>query len=594
MPKERENSEIQNKKDKLEDYAAEIKEIKSAREVVQLMAKTTSQMKIFASDHVNISRFTDELFGKLKTFLKKHRSFELGVREFSFSYKGKTVYTDKQIKKSIPFLFYKDGVQSLFFYKDLSKDEFLDFLEIIKKEANLPAEESDIVISLWEKEFVNIHYSASDEFLENKIGIGMKSLEYTYDPNSFSEGKIELDEEDRKALEEAILSEEIALDKDSPVSGDLELTEDGMAPLSYALDEAEIKRLEDMLENNRSITAEEELISLIMEMLYLETRPAPFADVVDALNQCHSQLLEKENYALAVHLLESVIEFKNTLSYQGDTRHKALKTFLDRTASSESLAALQKYITEDQLLAPETLLEYLDILGPKSIPVLSSLYEHDTRPHYREKVLEILKKQGRADIQSLMNVVQDDKPDLAKAIISLLNDVNGKKSIQQLATFVHYTNKDIKVEVVKALGKHVDLTANKILLAFLKDDDVEMRIQAARSCQHICDKSLRDHILNTVKSKTFKKLTDEEIQAYLELLGRSQTEQAYQTLRSFLKKVGLMAGLRKKEMGLNAIAALESLGTSEARVILEEGTRMHNRSIKMACEKSLQNLTHRH
>ncbi|MFC2164794.1 HEAT repeat domain-containing protein [Acidobacteriota bacterium] len=594
MPKDIKNPTIQNKKEELEDYASDIKEIKGAREIVQLIAKTTSQMKIFASDHVNISRFTDELFVKLKVFLEKHRKFDLGVQEFSFTYGGKTVYTDKQIKKSIPFLFYKDGVQSLLFYKDLTKDEFLDFLGIIKKEANLPAEESDIVIALWEKDFANISYFASDEFLESKIGIGMESKEYTYDPDSLVKGKIELDEEDKKALGDAILSEELASEKDDQIKGDLELTEDGMTPLSYALDKAEIKKLEDMLERNRSITTEEELVALIMEMLYLEKRVEPFTDIVDALHQCHNQLLEKENYPLIVHLIQSVIAFKDILVSQEDVRHSVLKTFLDNITSSETLADLQKYITEDQLLAPESLLEYLNILGPKSIPVLSHLYEYDKRPHYRKKVLEVLKKHGSVDIQGLMNVVQDEKPDLARAIISVLREVNGKRSIQHLATFVNYNNSDIRAEAVKALGTYVDMTANKILLAFLKDDDVEMRIQAAQSCQHVCDKALRDHILNTVKSKAFKRKSDEEIQAFLELLGRSQTEQAYQTLRSFLKKAGIITSNKVKEMSLSTVFALESLGTSEARVILEEGTRMHNKRIKHACEKSLQNLTRRH
>jgi HEAT repeat protein len=331
-----------------------------------------------------------------------------------------------------------------------------------------------------------------------------------------------------------------------------------------------------------------------MEMLYLESRLTPFKDIVDALHHCHNQLLEKEHYPLAVHLLQSVIEFKDILSKQEDSRHSALNAFLDNITSTESLAELQKYITEDLFLAPESLLDYLDILGPKSIPALSHLYEHDKRPHFRKKALEILKKQGSIDVQSLMNVVQDEKPDLAKAIISVLGEVNGKKSIQHLATFVNYNNKVIKTEAIRALGKHVDMTANKILLAFLKDDDVEMRIQAARSCQHVCDKSLRDHIITTVKSKAFRRRSDEEIQVFLELLGRSQTEQSYQTLRSFLKKAGIIASARVKEMSLSAITALESLGTSEARVILEEGTRMHNRGVKQACEKSLKNLTHSH
>ena len=161
-----------------------------------------------------------------------------------------------------------------------------------------------------------------------------------------------------------------------------------------------------------------------------------------------------------------------------------------------------------------------------------------------------------------------------------------------LAAIILY-NRNIKEEAIKALGTYVDITANKILLAFLKDDDVEMRIRAAQSCQHICDKTLRDHILDTVKSKTFKRKSKEEIQAFLELLGRCQTDQAYQTLRSFLKKTRIIATSTVKQMRLSAVSALESLGTSDARVILEEGTRMHNRSINQACEKSLQNLTRR-
>lgn len=594
MPEDIKNPGIDDKNEKFKDFAADIEQIKDVSEIVRLLGKTASQMKLYASDHVSLSKFTDELFNKLDEFLKKHGKLELGVQKSSFTYGKKTVYSEKQLKESLPFLFYKDGVHSLLFYKDLTLDEFLDFLEIIKKEVNLCPEESDVVLSLWAKDFANIRYFVSNEFLGSKIGIGMKPKEYTYDSDSLIKGKIELDDEDKKALEDAILSEELASEKDDQIGGNFEITEEGMTPLSYALDKAEIEKLEDMLEKNRSITAEEELVALIMEMLYLEKRPEPFRDVVDALNQCHDQLLEKENYSLAVHLIHSVIEFIDILSSQKDSRYSSLRTFLDSVTSSETLSDLKKYITEDQILAPESLLDYLNILGPKSIPVLSHLYEHDKRPDYRKKVLKVLKKLGSADLQGLMNVVQNEKPDLAKAIISVLSEVNGKRSIQHLATFINYSNRDIKAEAIKALGKYIDMTANRLLLTFLKDDDVKLRVQAAQSCQHICDKNLRDHIFNTVKSKTFKKKSEEEILAFLELLGRTQTDQAYQTLRSFLKKARIIASGKMKEMSLSTVSALESLGTSEARVILEEGTRMHNRSIKQACQKSLRNLTQRH
>lgn len=163
--------------------------INTVKEILHQLTKTFSQLKIFSSDHPNIKKFTDLLYSKLHLFLVKHWKLQLGVEEFSFTFEEKPVFTETQINKSLPFLFYKDGIRMLFFYQGLKKEELIDFLEIIKKNSSLPAEESDVVISLWEKDLANIRYYAPYEFLETKIGEEREILTYQVDKKNLIEEK---------------------------------------------------------------------------------------------------------------------------------------------------------------------------------------------------------------------------------------------------------------------------------------------------------------------------------------------------------------------------------------------------------------------
>jgi HEAT repeat protein len=583
-----------SKTEKKEDLGADIRKTKKVREIVQLLAKTSSQMKIFASDHSNIQKFADELYGKMNDYLEKHWKLEIGVKEFEFTFQEKSIYTDDQIKRSLPFLFFKDGVQALFFYKGLGKEEFVNFLDIIKRESALPAEESDIVISLWEKDFTNIRYAASDEFLESKIGVGMESLEYRVDLASLTTGKIELTPADKEALARITGSGTAASDSNNRTrEASAEITEEDITAFSHSLSDEEIEVLEEMLDSNRRITVEDELIALIMEMLYLEEREEPFAETIKALGQCHDELLEKGNYSRAKELLYLVLELKNTLTSKSDPRVNAMDSFLERIKNDEAIARLQKNVQEEDISNTRALLEYLRILGSVSIPVISQLYDLEYSPQIRTDMINILKELGTEDTLSLMRIAQDDKPGITKAIISVVSDSDDRRAIQHLAAFINYKNKSIKFEAIRALGKHNDETANRILMAFLKDEEEEIRVLAAQNLAYVRDDSVATHIIDTVKDKNFRKKSTEEIRAFIELLGRIKTEQSRSILRTFLKKPGLFAGTKMTDISLQAISSLERMGTKESTKILEEGTRFHNKTIKEACKNSLQRLSNR-
>jgi len=213
------------------------------RDFLHHLANTVSAMKIFPSDHATVRTFIGDLSQKILTFLDAYGKLELSIEEFSFVCGGKPVYRDEMAIKSLPFFFFKDGMQKLYFYQGLDREEIFDFLDLIKKEAKKPAGESDVITALWEKDFAHIQYFAPDEFLENRIlqecgysqsggsqtpsqgsevaEFSHKAIEIKVDTSKFSRGKIELSAEDRDLVRQRSsikgLEEEedprIALDK---------------------------------------------------------------------------------------------------------------------------------------------------------------------------------------------------------------------------------------------------------------------------------------------------------------------------------------------------------------------------------------------
>lgn len=575
-----------------DDIQPDEETLEKIKEILHLMAITSTQMKIFSSEHANVKKFADDLYEKTNKFLDENWKLELGIEEFSFTYQGKTVYTESQISKSLPFLFFKDGMQILFFYKGLKKEEFQEFLEILRMISSLPPEESDIVISLWERDFANIRYYAPDEFLETKIGVGMEPVKYRLDKNDLSTGTIELAPEDKSALSQNDLSLE-TYKKTAEKPEDLIEKGEEFSPVaqSISLNDEEAKTLELMLRSNRKISSEDELLSLLIEMLYLEERPEQFNITLNALAHFQKDLLLKGDFSRALQLFILTLELKESLPPQFDEEAKLLENFLKDLSNSNSLASIKKVSQSGQVSDLKSFFNYLKLLGPEAIHLVGDLYEDSKDPGFRINALDYFKELGQKNIAALMDIVHDNRPALATEIISLSSAFNDKRTIHYLANFISYKNKTIKFEAVKALGKFGDKAANTILMGFLADKDEGLRILAAQELQPSGDSSILDRIKQLVLNKKFIKKRRMEKKALLELLGRSQTEEACDMLRNIMKKISIFSLPKRIETSLCAVSALEVMQTPEAHKALDEGVHMHNKKISQACKYALKKIS---
>ena len=158
-------------KEKLRD-APDPEEVNKATGVLKHFDSAFSLIKIFPPNNHSVIKSVDTFYERITEFLDEYEKLTVTIEEFSFSYKGETVFQDEEKQNSLPFFFFKDGMRELSFHEGLDKRELKDFLALIKEESALSLEDSDIVNSLWAKDFAHIRYFAIDEFFDLDIGKG--------------------------------------------------------------------------------------------------------------------------------------------------------------------------------------------------------------------------------------------------------------------------------------------------------------------------------------------------------------------------------------------------------------------------------------
>lgn len=570
------------------------KEIQEVEELVRLLTKTISTIKIYLEDHTTVKNQIEDLWQKLNTFLEKYQHLEIEIQELSFTYKNKLVFQDNKTIKSLPFLLYKDGMQKLSFYKGLKKEELREFMKIIKIVYELPPEESDIVNLLWEKDFANIRYFAPDEFLETKIGIGKKLPDIQVDREALFSGSIDLLPEDNKELQTAREDPDILEQADS--EEEEQLWEDAeFSEHTPTLTEQENRILDAMLMANRQVNPEDELVLLITEMLNLEEESEKFQEILDAIIYVHKDLLQKGDFTRAYQLLNNVMEIKIIASYESGYKESLIQGFLHRLKTKEIESLIKRPLLDNKVKDFRLFFAYLDLLlENEALSLLGELYEKIINTEFRKGSLEYFKDKGAKNPEALARLVDDNKTNLSKDVISILSSLREKRAIQSFAVFIPFKNKIIKSEAIKSLGKFKDMISSKILLGFLNDSDENIRILAASNIPSIKDDSIVEHVIQIVKYKGFKNKNKKEIEAILEILARSKTEKAHLGLEKIIGKLSFFSGSKNVEIGLCAIQSLKAMGSPESRHILKKGARSKNKKIKEASRLTLQQLTPYH
>jgi len=589
--------------------------VRKAEDILMCMANAASALKLFRSDHPTVKNFVDSLSGKFDDFFKTYARLEVGVEEYSFTCAGQVVYTDETTIKSLPFFFFKDGTQILYFYRGLGRQELLDFLELIKEVSQKPGGENDIVAALWVSDFSNIQYYAPDEFLENQIlaekretladrdlpelpsDLAHETLEVKVDLAKFSQGRIELKPEDMEKFQWRPGAEEVSPET-APAEAQAEVSpsspddSSGLSPSPAAtadpnLNESEVRDLDAMVHANRVLWPEEEFVNLTAEVVYLEADLAICAASLDVLSEFQLEQLRQGQFSTATMIIGKVRDLLSHIGKESPQKTALIEACLQKLVGRKTLEAVESLLSTNASVDWTALLEFFKLLGPMTLPMSAGFYEAQRDPGIRTSILEFIKTTGGDDPGRIARLANDSRPSLSLEVIRILTDLPDLKGISHLSAFLMFKSRDIKLEVIHALGGRRDEMSNKILMGFLKDPDEELRIQAAMKLNPTEEKSRIVHLIHEASDPGFRKKSPKEKQAILSFLGRTRSAEALAFLVGVLGRTTLWPSAKNTEMRLAAVAGLESMGTAEASAALEEGARGRGRKVREACAQAL-------
>jgi hypothetical protein len=89
--------------------------------------------RLYEAEHPILLRFLDRLKKDFDRYFEEFDSFSLQVGEHQLFYQGKVVYESQDVKESLAFAFFRDGIREIRFFKGLEFREMIDFLNIVRK-----------------------------------------------------------------------------------------------------------------------------------------------------------------------------------------------------------------------------------------------------------------------------------------------------------------------------------------------------------------------------------------------------------------------------------------------------------------------------
>ena len=553
--------------------------IELSREIFHLLAHAVTAMKLFPSYHATVTGFVDDLYAKLRSYFETRQELEVDVLDQAFVVGGEVVHKEEHLAKSIPYLFYKDGMKKLAVLREIDKTELRDFLDVIRKTALLPLDESDIVVALWEKDFANVRIFAPDEYLLSKIDIFTKQpLDMFIDRRKLFSGQIELSPDDLKDIESKTLSLGLMEQEEKK----------DYAEMVTAVEDKEQGEIEAVLAAARQTSPEEEFHEMVFELLCIEERVEKIVPILDFLERHHRELVREDKFTHAVQLLKQSRELERLFSSRFPDKSAALRKFLGTFPDGRIVELVRESIGRSDFDALPAFFDYLRLMGDRSIPLAAELLAKSEEPGARRAAVAYLEEAGRQNIDVLASQLQDGEPGVSREIIALLGRNAGKKALSQLATLKTYANKEIKLAAVETLGSLADPLARKILFEFIQDADEDIGAAAADYLRWPGDASTLERAIGMISARPFHDRGDKAKIALMRFLARAGTPEALTALHRAMGKSGLFSRAKRENTRLCAVEALAAVGTPEARDLLNSGLKSSNTKVSEACRKALE------
>ena len=528
--------------------------VKSTRVLIQTFLQAIKACRLYEANHPILPKFLDRLRKDFDHYFNECDSFSLLVGERQLFYRGKVVYESQDVRESLAFLFFKDGIREIQFYKGLEFREIADFLNVVRKSDFVNRLEDDLVTLLWEKDFPHIAFTTADEFFEGTGFVPARAGDFI---KGFEEGVKEKTEEGEIEEPDDLMEERLEQTL-NPSPG-------------QSLVQACQLNSDEMEEINREVLAEQQLEyvyvlidNLIEILLHLGEDMEAYENMISYFERIVCSLLEQKEVGKAATILKHLNETVESMVLK-DKQILAIRRILEASSGVQSIRLLEKAMNGNGEGELEFILQYLRLLTKQAIdPLCRSLGESESGK-WRKVVSDLLVELGREDIQPLTRFLTDPDPSLVCHILSILGRVGDSSTVQYLGNLVSHEDPRVREGTLQMLSK-LGEKGKDFIKRFLRDPATEIRGRASLVLARTARDQAAKPLLEIVLSEDFYKRDYEEKASFFRALGETGSEELIPVLKKMARKRRWFQRTQWKEMRLCATNALRMV---EAAVKLD-------------------------
>jgi len=551
-----------------------------ARDLTGALIKAIKAFRFYPPDNPTLKGFRDQLLKKFQFFLNKYQSFEIQVGEYDLSFKGKILYENRDVKTSIAFLIYRDGLRKIRFMKGLEEWEVQGTIDILKQSENINQLEDDIVTLMWEKDFIHISFVATDEFLEEtpviipvnvdqfRKNLVFKPIAHHVEVDLVEEGSeegVDLDDILSKVIEEPL-----------PFISDKRV---------YFLTSDEVEGLRKDVEGETDPTFVFNIMDILFEILALEKEREPYQDAVSTLLKVLDAFLTLGDFTKAADLLKRVNIILKTYDLQ-DWQIESIRKIIMEAGEEVRIDRIGRALEREEGRL-EDVNAYLSLLQKNSIKPLVNLLGELKNSKTRRIFCDALSEIGKNAIEVFTPFTDDRRWYLVRNILYILGRIGKEQPLPYIQRAMNHEDLRVKREAIQALGLIGGQKAIGLLVRALTDDDVRVRCLAAINLGKGGKKAGLIPLLEVVQSKDFYKRESAEVKAFFNAIGMVGSNEAIPALQQLLERKSWFGRGKTDEIRMGAANAMAMVGTPEATVILEEGKNSKDESIRDACIQAL-------
>ena len=533
--------------------------VKSAKPVVQAFLQTVKGYRLYDSSHPILLKFMERLTKDFARYFEELPSFSLQIEEHRLFYHGKVVYESDDVKESLAFVFFKDGIRELRFHRGLETEELLDFLNVVRRSDAVNRLEDDLVTLLWEKDFPHITFTTIDEFLERGsvfvpateqdllAGMEFKPTEAT---PSGSEGE-------DQAQGFGVLTDEKLKRALNPSPGQsladaCQLTPD------------ELKRI------NREIQQEHQsehvvtmIDSLVEILLHLGEDMDAYENMISFFERLNTTFLDQREVGKAAGMLQ---RFKETIESIGlkDKQIFAIRRILGGATSAESVKLLGKTIQSGAGVPTEAILRYMEFLTPQAVDPLCTLLRDLDAPKWRKVIGSQVANLAREDIQPLVKLLSDPNPQLVCQVVNILGNIEHRSTLKHLGKLITHPESRVREETLQALAKFGG-KARELIQRLLKDAVPEIRGKASLVLARTIKDEAIGPLSEIILSDDFYRRAYDEKVSFFKALGETGSKEAMPILEKIAKKRNWFKKSKWEEMRLCATNTLRMMETEKSQ-----------------------------